>query len=169
MLESKQHEILEWIISVFIDYHVPGDCEETPIGMVQEAIDEYLEGFDFQGGRFRVVDAKETLISAYQQSTEFWWRLNCYSFNTDSLPHEAQREPDMGVQGACVLFWVEYFGLSKEFMDQDKFDEYFDKYHPEMLKLLVKCCVWDVIFPGETLPGYTVPTSADAWSFDYTA
>ncbi|TMP26819.1 hypothetical protein CWB99_17125 [Pseudoalteromonas rubra] len=169
MFDSKKLEIIYWVILAFRDYYVPGECEETPMGMMQEGIDNYLQGFDIQGGRFRIVDLKDTLLCAYQSDIELWWRLNCHDFNAEPPINEVQVEDDLGVQSASVLFWVEYFGLGKEFMDQDKFDEYFDKYHPEMLKLLVKCCVWDVLFPGETLPGYTVPTSADTSSFDYTA
>ncbi|WP_276313858.1 hypothetical protein [Pseudoalteromonas rubra] len=36
-----------------------------------------------------------------------------------------------------------------------------------MLKLMVKRCMWDVLFPGETLPGYKEPTSGDLSLLDY--
>ncbi|PCK29573.1 hypothetical protein [Pseudoalteromonas piscicida] len=169
MFDSKQLEIIYWVILAFRDYYVPDECEETLMGIMQEAIDEYLEGFDIQGGRYRVADLKEALVCAYQSDIELWWRLNCGYFDAEPPLHETQAHGHEGVQFACVLFWIEYFGLGKEFLDREKLAEYSDKYHPEMLKLLVKCCVWDVLFPGETLPGYTVPTSADTSSFDYTA
>ncbi|PCK30198.1 hypothetical protein [Pseudoalteromonas piscicida] len=169
MLDSKQLKIIYWVLLAFRDYYVPGECEETPMGMMQEGIDDYLQGFDIQGGRYRVADLKEALVCAYQSDIELWWRFNCYTFNAKPPLHKAQEEDEESVQRACVFFWVEYFGLGKEFLDREQLAEYRDKYHPEMLKLLVKCCVWDVLFPGETLPGYTVPTSADTSSFDYTA
>ncbi|KZW98326.1 hypothetical protein JL49_24035 [Pseudoalteromonas luteoviolacea] len=167
MLSSKQLEIFYWVILAFRDYYIPDDCESTPIGMMQSSIDDYIEGLDIQGGRYQVTDLKEILLCAFEADIELWWRLNCYDFNAKPPLHEVQAQDHEGVQFACAIFWVEYFGLGNEFADVFVAEEYIEKYHPEMLRLLIKCCVWDVLFPGEALSGYTIPTSADISSFDY--
>ena len=37
----------------------------------------------------------------------------------------------------------------------------------EMLKFLIKRCVWDIFFTGEALPNYTEPSSGDLTLLDF--
>ncbi|MCO7190627.1 MULTISPECIES: hypothetical protein [unclassified Pseudoalteromonas] len=122
MLDSKQLQIIYWVILAFRDYYVSGECEETPMGMMQEGIDDYLLGFDIQGGRYRVADLKEALLCAYQSDIELWWRFNCYSFHAKPPLHEAQEEDEESLQRACVfsglniLDWVRSFWTVKSLL-----------------------------------------------------
>ena len=89
---------------------------------------------------------KNELLSVYLQDKEIWHWLNSLGFE--------EYEPEFGVQCAALTLWQETF--------PDIFYQYegdIDVYHPEMLKLLVKKSIWDVLFPGEELPNYQEPES----------
>ncbi|QTL37636.1 hypothetical protein [Pseudoalteromonas viridis] len=70
---------------------------------------------------------------------------------------------DYGIQPSAICIWEETFSEEVQLYSIDPEEEF----HIDMLKLMVKRCMWDVLFPGEILPGYTEPTSGDLSLLDY--
>lgn len=95
---------------------------------------------------------KQQLISAFDQHQDFWCWLN--AINDKDIYQ--QKDPEFGIQFLALDLWEEFYpgsNMSHEF------------YHPDMLKLLTKKCIWDVVFPNEVLPNYQEPECGELIDF----
>lgn len=167
------YHILHSITIPFREELGPGLCDlddfeerqlpEPYLGQLTLCILELVERFDVTKRVSYPNNAKEKLraeiLALYDADWSHWWGFNSVS---RTVIDKEQQDPFCGgLQFSCQVLWEEVFG------DNDLDCEEEDHYHPEMLKFLIKRCVWDIFFPGETLPNYTEPSSGDLTLLDF--
>ncbi|WP_298772968.1 hypothetical protein [uncultured Shewanella sp.] len=88
---------------------------------------------------------KQEFFFAFQADEAFWNALN---------QNNAGEEVPLGEGFHCIAssYWDEIYPE-----DSVYFVNGADDYHPEMLKLIAKRLIWDILFPNEILPYYTEP------------
>ncbi len=164
MLNELQRTVINHILHHFADYTWREEDEHLQYGWLSSGIADCLYRLEsqYQQGKFTKDYVKETLIAAYQHELDIWWRLSCVHFDTKLPPWQDQEESEFGIQPVCADVWLEQFNLATEENQWELNDLYCEKYyHPEFLKLFIKKYAWDIMFPNEDLPNYTVPTSGD--------
>jgi hypothetical protein len=167
------YPILNYIITPFYEDIGPGLCDlddfkerqlpEPYFGELTLCILELVKRFNEYTEKNYPNNGKEKLrdeiLALYDADWSHWWGFNSIS---KTITDKEQQDPFCGgLQGSCFVVWEEAFG------DTDLDCEEEDHYHPEMLKFLIKRCVWDIFFPGETLPNYTEPSSGDITLLDF--
>ena len=167
------YPILNYIISPLCEEFGPGICHldefkkrqlpEPYFGQLTLRILDLVERYNETVERDYPQNGKEKLrvemLALYDADWAHWWGFNSVS---KTITDKEQQDPfSGGIQCSCHVLWEEAFG------DYDLDCEEEDHYHPEMLKLLIKRCVWDIFFPGEALPNYTEPSSGDLRLLDF--
>lgn len=148
--DNSFHEfiILQSALGCFSgEFDLPDEDEIPSHGELSNCVEELVEYYADIKHADEKVRLKQLIISVYLQDKEIWHWLN-------SNDGWEENEPQWGGQCAALTLWQETF--------PDIFYQYegdIDVYHPEMLKLLVKKSIWDVLFPGEELPNYQEPES----------
>ncbi len=170
---GRLYPILDYIIIPFREELGPGICHldefkkrqlpEPYLGQLTLCILELVEHFEVTKQVDYPNNAKEKLraeiLALYDADWAHWWGVNSVS---ETITDKEQQDPfSGGIQCSCHVLWEEAFG------DYDLDCEEVDHYHPEMLKFLIKRCVWDIFFPGEALPNYTEPSSGDLRLLDF--
>ena len=165
MLNNLQKVVMNHILHYFRAYDWEEEDEDKqPYGWLSSGISDCLCRLEsqYQQGKFTKDDVKETLIIAYQQGLDTWWRFSSYNSKKDLAPWQEQEEPEFGIQPVSTLAWLKYFNMVDEDNELEIWHQYVEEYyHPEFLKLFIKKYAWDVMFPNEDLPNYTEPTSGD--------
>ncbi|QTL37635.1 hypothetical protein [Pseudoalteromonas viridis] len=124
---------------------------------IYEMLDMYQQFYNSDETRARLRDEFFSLFGACNAH----WHGMC---STSLLIGDKNLEDcEYGLQPDSAICWAESFSDEVQLYSIDPEEEF----HIDMLKLMVKRCMWDVLFPGETLPGYTEPTSGDLSLLDY--
>ena len=170
---GRLYPILDYIIIPFREELGPGLCslddfnnKQLPapyLGELTLCILELVKRYNEYTGNNCPNSGKERLrseiLALYDADWSHWWGFNSVS---QTVSDKEQQDPFVaGIQCSCFVVWEEAFG------DYDLDPEEEDHYHPEMLKFLIKRCVWDIFFPGEALPNYTEPSSGDLTLLDF--
>ncbi|MCL1124556.1 hypothetical protein [Shewanella surugensis] len=151
------NELTYFKIAVNCFFYDPDDPDENweegyASPMDRPDVKNLYSRFDIVAGEYLYIDKNELklqIIQAYTCDDAFWISLN----------QDVQgKEYEDGHGFACIglEIWDQVYPEVTPYLNYD-----IEKYHPEMLKLLVKRLIWDLVFTGETLPNYTEPT--DGW------
>lgn len=88
---------------------------------------------------------KQEMFIAFQADDSFWQAIN-------QRKNGEECDDGEGFHGIGVNFWDEVYPEDSLYLVNGG-----DDYHPEMLKLIAKRLIWDILFPNEVLPYYREP------------
>ena len=88
---------------------------------------------------------KQEMFTAFQADDSFWQAIN-------QNKNGEEYDDGEGFHGIGVNFWDEVYPEDSLYLVNGG-----DDYHPEMLKLIAKRLIWDILFPNEELPYYSEP------------
>ena len=129
------------------------------LGVYENSVNELNKLIENEPLKSELHILKKELLSAFDQHLDFWCWLNAVNSHdncNDANKVYRQRNPEFGIQVLSMTIWDDDYpnsNMTHQF------------YHPEMLKLLTKKYIWDIVFPNEILPNYQQPTCGELVDF----
>ncbi|MCF6440870.1 hypothetical protein L1077_15640 [Pseudoalteromonas luteoviolacea] len=168
---SKRYRLIRSLLKPLRGEWGPGICDEESFNKkhpakpylgelslcILEMQDMYQQFYDNKDDKQNL---RNELINIFDADDAHWHGM---CSNSELLGDKELEDCEYGFQPSAVSVWEETFSDEIELNSIDSEEEF----HIEMLKLMVKRVMWDVLFPGETLPGYSEPTSGDLSLLDY--